>query len=224
MYNIDLAKNKGIAVKSIHREANVADKKDEKQSKQITAKDVEILEEWLETLMPESFSDWEKLPDIGLYMDQVLTMMDRQLAFYRRSDTDKMLTQAMVNNYTKDELLPRAVEKKYNQGHLALLSILCSLKPVLSISDLKTLLHSLHNSESEKDVYSFFLETQSETLEDVKKQTTVILESIKKTESIQDFSDAGHEMALLALRLAVDARVRLLITQKILDHFTGMKT
>ena len=202
----------------------MAEKKNEKNFKKMTAEDVKILEEWLGKLMPESFSDWERLPDIGLYMDQVLTMMDRQLAFYRRSDADKMLTQAMINNYTKDELLPRAKDKKYNQSHLALLSILCSLKPVLSISDLKTLLHSLHNSECEKDVYSFFLETQSETLEDVRKQTAAILESIRKTESIQDFSDAEHEMALLALRLAVDARVRLLITQKILDFFSEAET
>lgn len=198
----------------------MAEKKEGKQSKKMTAKDVEILEKWLDELVPESFSEWERLPDIGLYMDQVLTMMERQLAFYRRSNADKMLTQAMINNYTKDELLPRAVDKKYNQRHLALLSILCSLKPVLSISDLKTLLQSLDNNESEKDVYSFFLETQSETLEDVRKQTAAILESIKKTENIQEFSEAGHEMALLALRLAVDARVRLLITQKILDSFS----
>ena len=197
----------------------MAEKKDEKQIKNITGEAIEALENWLSDLEPDSFSTWERLPDIGLYMDQVLTMMDRQLAFYRRSEEDKLLTQPMVNNYTKDGLLPRAVDKKYNPGHLALLSILCSLKPILSIADLKILLKSLHNNESEKDVYSFFLETQGETLAEVKKQTTDLLESIKHIENNQDFSDAGQELALLALRLSVDARVRLLVTQKILDFF-----
>ena len=202
----------------------MADVKESKIKKNINKEDIGALEEWLFALTSDSFSSWDRLPDIGLYMDQVLTMMERQLLFYRRSKEEKILTQAMINNYTKDGLLPRAADKKYTPGHIALLSILCSLKPILSISDLKMLLTSLHDNESEKDVYSFFLETQGETLEDVKKQTTDLMESIKHTESDRDFSDARHELALLALRLAVDARVRLLLTQKILDFFVEEKT
>ena len=190
------------------------------ETKKIRKEDVETLKEWLDTLEPSSFSSWERLPDIGLYMDQVLTMMERQLAFYRRGEEDKALTQPMINNYTKDGILPRASDKKYDQGHLALLSILCSLKPILSISDLRTLLSALHKSESEKEEYAFFLETQGETLEEVKRQTKDLLDSIEKIGDIRDFSDAGHELALMALRLSVDARVRILVTQKILDLFS----
>ena len=53
---------------------------------------------------------WEQLPDFALYMDQVLSYMERQVL---RFDGDDGLTAAMVNNYTKSGLAPRAAGKKY---------------------------------------------------------------------------------------------------------------
>ena len=163
--------------------------------------------------------EWNRLPDIGLYMDQVLTLMDRQLVFYRRNDEDKLLTQPMINNYTKDGLLPRAIDKKYTQGHLALLSILCSLKPVLSISDLSALLKNTHINRSDCEVYDFFLRTQESTLDDsrddLSAQLTELLSSPVSEESGKD--TYRQELALMALRTALEARVRIMMTQKILD-------
>ena len=50
---------------------------------------------------------WDQLPDFSPYMDQVLSYMDRQVI---RFDEDDGLTAAMVNNYTKSGLVPRAEE------------------------------------------------------------------------------------------------------------------
>ena len=72
--------------------------------------------------------DWEQLPDFSLYMDQVLSYMERQVL---RFDGDDGLTAAMVNNYTKGGLLPRAEGKKYSREHLAYLTVICVLKQVL---------------------------------------------------------------------------------------------
>jgi len=186
------------------------------KSSGVNKKDVEMMKDWLEGLAADSFSSWDRLPDIGLYMDQVLTMMERQLAFYKRTPEDKILTQPMINNYTKDGILPRASDKKYNQNHLALLSILCSLKPVLSISDLQILLKGLHkDNEDEKNVYDFFLEIQEETISEIKEKELLL--TVEKEMDEKNFSEAGHELALLALRLSVDARIRLLAAQRILD-------
>ena len=41
---------------------------------------------------------WDQLPDFALYMDQVLSYMDRQVL---RFDEEDALTASMVNNYTK---------------------------------------------------------------------------------------------------------------------------
>ena len=47
---------------------------------------------------------WEELPDLALYMDQIISYMPRQLI---RFDDGEALTSAMVNNYIKDGLVPR---------------------------------------------------------------------------------------------------------------------
>ena len=96
--------------------------------------DLEALRERLQTQRPVP---WDQLPDFALYMDQVLSYMDRQVI---RFSEDDGLTAAMVNNYTKSGLLPRAEGKKYNRDHLAYLTAICILKHVLSAKDIDLLI------------------------------------------------------------------------------------
>ena len=70
-------------------------------------------------------------------MDQVLSYMDRQTI---RLDESDALTAAMVNNYTKNGLVPRAEGKKYNRDHLAYLTAVCILKQVMSARDMDLLI------------------------------------------------------------------------------------
>ncbi len=67
-------------------------------------KEVSNLKERLREQRPAS---WETLPDIPLYMDQVLSLMSRQTIRFGEEDA---LTAAMVNNYIKDGVVPRAEE------------------------------------------------------------------------------------------------------------------
>ena len=69
-----------------------------------------------ESLRSQRPVPWDQLPDFALYMDQVLSYMDRQVI---RFDKDDGLTAAMVNNYTKSGLVPRAAGKRYGREHLA---------------------------------------------------------------------------------------------------------
>ena len=62
-----------------------------------------------------------EIPNIALYMDQVTTFMDAQLASSRRFESDKVLTKTMINNYAKNKLLPPPVKKKYSPEHMMLL-------------------------------------------------------------------------------------------------------
>ena len=68
------------------------------------------LTELRERLRQQRPVDWDQLPDFPLYMDQVLSYMDRQVIRFDEEDT---LTASMVNNYTKSGLVPRAEGKKY---------------------------------------------------------------------------------------------------------------
>ena len=112
------------------------------------------LKELQERLRQQRPVEWEKMPDFSLYMDQVLSYMDRQVI---RFDEDDSLTAAMVNNYTKSGLVPRAEGKKYNRDHLAYLTAICILKQVLSAKDIDLLIREMvQGSKDVQDSYVNF--------------------------------------------------------------------
>ena len=55
--------------------------------------------DWLYALLKTEPIPPEDIPDIGLYMDQVTTLMDTRLAGSKRYPDDKILTKTMINNY-----------------------------------------------------------------------------------------------------------------------------
>lgn len=106
--------------------------------------------------------DWDHLPDFSLYMDQVLSYMDRQVI---RFDEDDGLTAAMVNNYTKSGLVPRAEGKKYSREHLAYLTVICVLKRVMSTRDMDLLIREeLQGNRPVRDGYAAFCDSLDKAL------------------------------------------------------------
>lgn len=85
----------------------------------------------------------QDIPNIDLYMDQVTTFMDEKLKSSKRYSEDKLLTKTMINNYTKNELLPPPNKKKYSKEHLFLLIFIYYFKTILSINDIKALFEPL---------------------------------------------------------------------------------
>lgn len=105
--------------------------------------------------------DWEQLPDFSLYMDQVLSYMDRQVI---RFDGDDGLTAAMVNNYTKSGLAPRAEGKKYGREHLAYFTAICVLKRVMSTRDMDLLIREELRDRPVREGYAAFCRSLDEAL------------------------------------------------------------
>ena len=107
-----------------------------------------------ERLERERPTRWEELPDLALYMDQIISYMPRQLI---RFDQGEGLTSAMVNNYIKDGLVPRAEGKRYGPVHLGYLTAVCALKKVLSVRDSGTLLSAAQATGKEpSELYGYF--------------------------------------------------------------------
>lgn len=88
----------------------------------------------------------EDIPSIELYMDQITTFMDKQLAGNKRQADDKILTKTMINNYSKNALLPPSDKKKYSKDHIILLIYIYYMKSFLSISDIQNLLSPMTDS------------------------------------------------------------------------------
>ncbi len=161
---------------------------------------MEMIKKILEEKRPNS---WEDIPDIDLYMDQVLSYMTRQ---HVGLELDENLTAAMVNNYMKKDLLPRAKGKKYDRQHIAYLTAICLLKQVLSVSDAGELL-KLHIKEREEEQVRRFYEKYMETMDQEFCQISAAIEEEADQEQLAD----------LALRLAVSSYGQKLACQQILE-------
>lgn len=100
----------------------------------------EFVNSLLRKLTKLSYIKPGEVPDIDLYMDQVTTFMDSHLRDIKRYEDDKTLTKTMINNYTKNKLLPPPVKKKYSSDHLYILAFIYYFKTLLSIGDIQKLL------------------------------------------------------------------------------------
>ena len=114
---------------------------------------MEELKQLKQKMEQERPACWEELPDIALYMDQVISYMPRQLINFKE---DEQLTSAMVNNYIKDGLVPRADGKRYSPVHLGYLTAVCAMKKVLSVKDMREMLDSVPDSKDPKSIYNYF--------------------------------------------------------------------
>ena len=160
---------------------------------------LEELEELKRRLEEERPSDWEDLPDLSLYMDQVIGYMPRQLIQYGEAER---LTSAMVNNYIKDGLLPRAEGKRYSKVHLAYLTAICALKQVLPVRD-AGLLAAAHAEGEAREMYDRFREELDRALKDTAQRLD---------------TDCGQEdLPQLALSLAMRSYADKLACERVID-------
>ncbi len=145
-------------------------------------------------------ADWDALPDISLYMDQIISYMPRQLIRYGEGEA---LTPAMVNNYIKDGMLPRAEGKRYSRTHLGYLTAICVLKQVLSVKDVNRLLHLGDTGRDNRELYAFFCRELDQAL--------------NETAESLDENVAEDDLAALALSLALRSYADKLAAQRVLD-------
>ena len=102
-----------------------------------------MLESILESLSKMEYIKSSKIPDIDLYMDQVLTFMNGNLDNVKRHESDKVMTKTMINNYAKNHLLPAPEKKKYTKEHIMVLMFIYYFKNILSIGDIQSILNPL---------------------------------------------------------------------------------
>ena len=86
----------------------------------------------------------EDIPNIDLYMDQVLTFLNQELGTVREVNEDKAMTKTMINNYTKNQILPPPEKKKYSREHMLNLIFIYYFKNFLGLKDIKSILDPIN--------------------------------------------------------------------------------
>lgn len=170
------------------------------------------------------------VPNIDLYMDQVTTFMDEHLSDVKRYEDDKILTKTMINNYTKNDLLPPPVKKKYSKEHIYVLTFIYYLKNILSISDIQKLLNPLtdkfFNKEELPDleyIYSEIYNMEKAQIaslsKDVVERTQVAKEAFLDVEN-EDDKDFLQLFSLVGL-LSFDVYMKKNIIESLIDDYTN---
>ena len=123
-------------------------------------------EDILESLQGCRLPDWEKLPDFGLYMDQMITFVNRS---FPGTEGRLDLTASMINNYVKAGMIDKPEGKKYSRDALAQLLMIVQLKLTTPMEVMKTLLHPEDGTET-RDLYDHFQRYQDQVIAEYRDQ------------------------------------------------------
>lgn len=119
---------------------------------------MEKMKQTLEELGLEKQITLNDLPDIDLYIDQVIQLFENTFGSVRRNDEDKVLTKTMINNYAKGKIFIPIKNKKYSKEHLILISLIYHLKGGLTLNDIKATLNGINNRimDEKMDLNGFY--------------------------------------------------------------------
>jgi len=171
--------------------------------------------DWVTEMENYRMPNWNDLPDIDLYMDQVITYLEKQLAIFSKNDDEKFITPAMINNYVKNEIIPRPLNKKYTREHMAHLISVLRLKNILSLMDINRL---ISYEKQNKPMDALFDQINSIQDEAFKETTLRVRDSLEKLDSDNSGKDNEERLSLLALKFALEANANRIAAKKILDE------
>lgn len=185
----------------------------------------EMIQNILEHISNMAYIKPEDIPNINLYMDQVTTFMEEQLAHSKRYADDKILTKTMINNYAKNNLLPSPEKKRYSREHLLMLIFIYYFKNILSINDIQTLLGPIADKyfRSQEDldltgIYNEVFSMEKGQIESLKKE---LLERYQISQNT--FDDAPEEdrdflkLFSFICILSFDVYVKKMIIEQMID-------
>ena len=157
---------------------------------------------------------WQELPDIELYMDQVVSLIERYLEPLNEAfGAEKVVTPSMINNYVKLGIIPAPVKKRYSKNHLAYLLIICTLKQTLDMATIRNIIPAEISENETERIYNSFVENQSKAFLYVMEKVKSVADPIFELES-----GKPERMNDLIMQVAASANIFKILTEKIAKH------
>jgi hypothetical protein len=186
----------------------------------------EYIKSLIDSLKDVKYIMPDDIPNIDLYMDQVTTFMDKHLKSSKRYSEDKLLTKTMINNYTKNELLPPPSKKKYTKEHMFLLIFIYYFKNILSINDIQSIFNPLTeryygdgSSVKLEDIYEEIFRMEKEQTDALTKD--MVRKMTKAKESFPEVTDKEDHDFLTTFSfismLCFDVYMRKHMIEKMID-------
>lgn len=167
---------------------------------------------WREFMHNFHLPTWQELPDLELYMDQVVSLVSRYVNLQPHSaPNEQMLTPSAVNNYVRLKLIPPPVKKRYRREHLAYLIVICCLKSSMSLSSIQQMFPVGLEQDEVQQIYTNFLaQYRTAYLTCVQQLEHLALPVLDAEDTTPDCVES------LVLTTAVEATLYKLVTDKLL--------
>lgn len=194
-------------------------------------KTLDNFEKTIKDLEDFNLPEYKELPDIALYMEQVVGYIKECLEQFSNKD-DSIITPFMVNNYVKAKIINPPKDKKYNRDHIGYLIAISMLKSVVSMRDIAVFIDLDRKSDlytDKQNLYSFFKSIENESLKNVIHKVKTRTEVFKKANNSrknkkENFSEDLYEqanLAYIALRLYTESECNKLIADKIMSQLSN---
>ncbi|CUB55877.1 DUF1836 domain-containing protein [Bacillus cereus] len=185
---------------------------------------MENINKLLETLHLEKNITLEDIPNVDLYVDQVVQLFENTYADTTRTDDEKVLTKTMINNYAKGKLFIPIKNKKYSKEHMILISLIYQLKGALSINDIKSSLEHINESLLSDDsfelntLYKDYLTLTENNVESFKQDVN---NRVSEVSEISSLEDSKLEKFLLLNSLVNMSNMYRRLAEKLVDDLKG---
>lgn len=115
------------------------------------------LRRWESYLKQFRLPEWEEIPDIGLYMEQLTELLKQYLDYLPPELKDsEVITAAAINNYVRTKIMPGPLKRRYYREHIAYLIIILTLKQSLPIAMIGRIMPAELTREEVEQVYRAF--------------------------------------------------------------------
>ncbi|NBJ71500.1 MULTISPECIES: DUF1836 domain-containing protein [Clostridia] len=163
---------------------------------------MENLKDFMKQMQLNSQLSLDDIPNLDLYMDQVIQLFESTFEGLKRDEQEKVLTKTMINNYAKGKLFYPIDNKKYSKDHLMLIAMIYQLKGALSINDVKTTLCKLNKMVVEdnfelKKLYKSYVQLADESIKQLEAEMKQLIDDVEQQSETLASNDADYLQELL---------------------------
>lgn len=123
---------------------------------------------------------WNELPEVELYIEQVVYILDKNLEIFNNNPKIPTITPSMINNYVKNKIIAPPKKKKYNRSHLAYLFVICIFKRLMPLADIRKSITLTRKWFSVEEGYNLFCEEFEQALKHAFSPNEYTVETIEK--------------------------------------------
>jgi hypothetical protein len=171
----------------------------------------------------------EEIPQIDLYMDQIIQLFENKFNETKRNEDDKVLTKTMINNYAKGKLIFPIQNKKYSKEHIILMSLIYQLKGALSINDIRVTLAGINQKIIKGEMgldsfYTSYLNLTRQNVEDFKGDIEERVKDVKEEITEDEKENSPYlEQLLMISSLVHMSNLYRKVAEKLVDDITSVE-